>query len=74
MDQTDSVSCFARTSTKPANPTPQGGGGDIGALGVFEPGAATVVADEILEEGVEAVEMEVAAIYAEIESLNARMT
>jgi purine-nucleoside phosphorylase len=33
-----------------------------------------VVADETLEEGVEAVEMEVAAIYAEIESLNSQMT
>ena len=43
-------------------------------MGVFEPGATTVVADEILEEGVEAVEMEVAAIYAEIESLNSQMT
>ena len=42
--------------------------------GVFQPGATTVVANETLEERVEAVEMEVAAIYAEIESLTARMT
>ena len=42
--------------------------------GVFEPGATTAVADETLEERVEAVEMEMAAIYAEIESLNNRMT
>ena len=42
--------------------------------GVFEPGATTVVANQTLEERVEAVEMEMAAIYAEIESLNDRMT
>ena len=42
--------------------------------GVFEPGAATVVPDQTLEERVTAVEMEVAAIYAEIESLNSQMT
>jgi hypothetical protein len=49
------------------------GRGDTGALGVFEPGATAVVADQTLEERVEAVEMEMAAIYAEIESLNSRM-
>ena len=41
--------------------------------GVFEPGATTVLADQTLEERVSAVEMEMAAIYAEIESLNNRM-
>ena len=41
--------------------------------GIFEPGATTVVANQTLEERVEAVEMEMAAIYAEIESLNSRM-
>jgi hypothetical protein len=63
--------------TRPMNPSlspnSMRGRGDTGALGVFEPGATAVVADQTLEERVEAVEMEMAAIYAEIESLNSRM-
>ena len=41
--------------------------------GVFEPGATTVVPDQTLEERVTAVEMDMAAIHAEIEALNNRM-
>jgi len=42
-------------------------------VGVFELGAMTVVPDQTLEERVSAVEKDIAALQAEIESLNSRM-